>query len=177
MEPEVGDRDSSGSQGADTDWKRSVGGLVLLIPVLGFLWVVLHYVPKLGDVMETAADRLVERGAAEEAPSEMEENGALPEETPGKGGSPGSDSVSAREGGSLLGAFRAQIIEQLGGDGVEVRHLALSDDETRMVAALRVVDGEGESELIEVFFERDEFGRYRSTKDAPMEEPLTLWSE
>lgn len=46
-----------------------------------------------------------------------------------------------------------------------------------MVAALRVVDGEGEAELIEVFFERDEFGRYRSTMDAPIEEPLTLWSE
>ncbi|MEM6279958.1 MAG: hypothetical protein AAF733_10800, partial [Verrucomicrobiota bacterium] len=73
--------------------------------------------------------------------------------------------------------FKAQLAEQLGGEVVaEVRHLALSDDEARMVAAITWKDGR-QPPLVEIFFERDEFGRYLSTEDAPLEAPITLWAE
>jgi hypothetical protein len=74
--------------------------------------------------------------------------------------------------------YRSQIVEQLGGpDRVELRHLAIADDGKKMVAALKVIDDDGNSRLIEIIFERDEFGRYLSTADAPVDEPLKLWKE
>ena len=74
--------------------------------------------------------------------------------------------------------YRAQIVEQLGGpERAEVRYLALSDDSSEMVVSLKVTDAEGEEKLIEVFFERDNFGRYLSTGDSPLESQLTLWTD
>jgi hypothetical protein len=166
-------------------WKSQVLGLVTLLPVLGLLWLALTWTPKLGDWMGSKADWIL----GEESMAEDETVGAVPGETnplladpPGESTEPESGEKSPPEkpgpGDSMVVGFRSQIVEQLGGAGrVEVRHLALSEDEARMVAALKLLDSDGKSELVEVFFEQDEFGRFHSVEYSPIEKPVKLWSE
>ncbi|MDF1862852.1 MAG: hypothetical protein P1U87_21730 [Verrucomicrobiales bacterium] len=142
---------------------------LVLIPALGILWLVIHYLPGFGDWMGKLSDQVVGEVTAG-GTSDEEEEGGKEESTPSTA-SPDSAPSPATD-------YRSQIVEQMGGpDRVEVRHLALADDEKKMVAALQVIDNEGNSRLIEVFFERDEFGRYLSTGDSPVDQPLKLWKE
>jgi hypothetical protein len=140
---------------------------LVLIPVLGVLWLVVHYLPKFGDWMGAQTDRIV----GEVRAGNSSGKGARGPENVPSAASP--DSAS-----SPVPGYRSQIVEQLGGpDRVELRHLAIADDGKKMVAALKVIDDDGNSRLIEIIFERDEFGRYLSTADAPVDEPLKLWKE
>lgn len=189
------------------DLGDSLRAALVLLPVLGVLWLVITYLPHFGDWMGEKADAVVESveggSAGESVPDEpaprepgveAPEGGVDPEtpESPaardGSGGKAGESGSTADPPGTSVGTeasddslapFRRQILEQLGGpERVEVRHLARSDDGARMVAALRLSGEAGEAaRLVEVFFERDDFGRYLSTEDAPVESRLTLWPE
>lgn len=146
--------------------KNQILALLTLLPVVGVLWLLIQYLPVVGDWMGETADKVVSGAEMVELSPQDE---AKPAETPQPALPPERQSPDF---------FREQIVEQLGGaDRVEVRHLALSDDETRLVAALQLTDDEGGKELVEVFFERDEFGRYLSTDDSPVDHPLKLWAE
>ncbi len=172
--------------------KNQIVALLTLLPVLGILWLTMQYLPKFGDWMGAKADSVVksvsgdtdsdssgEAPAVSDDPGELEDPGPSSEVVPV---APGRDSLSARGPVSSADTARAefisQIVEQLGGEGkVEVRHLAVSDDGERIVAALKLFEGTEGGRLVEVFFERDEFGRFHSSEDSPVSEKLVLWSE
>jgi len=165
--------------------------LLTLLPVLGVLWLVMTYLPKFGDWMGAKADSVVqtvtgEKSSEEAAPVENEEvtvgdqvdlsEMAVPLDAT----VPDVANVRTNNEASLLvtAEFETQIIEQLGGpQRAEVRHLAISDDGERIVAALKLKSEDGGGSLIEVFFERDEFGRFLSSEESPVSGRLTLWGE
>lgn len=153
--------------------KNQIIALLTLLPVLGILWLVVQYLPALGDWMGKAVDEVVTTDEA----SKNEDQEKPPE--PDIGEKPfGVSSDPLQELSVSTTSYREQIIEQMGGaDLAEVRHLAISDDQEKMVVALQITDTSGERQLIEVFFERDEFGRYLSTADSPVETQLKIWSE
>lgn len=147
--------------------KNQVVGLLILLPVLGAFWFLAQFLPQFGDwlggTVESAVvdDTPIEGAEAEVEKHDLEEEAVPEEKDPSAGGS-----------------FRDQIVEQLGGpDRAEVRHLAVSDDGSRMVVALKIFDEKGKGKLIELFFERDEFGRYLSEEDSPVETKITVWKD
>lgn len=146
--------------------KNQVVGLLILLPVLGAFWFLAQFLPQFGDWLGGTVESAVgEQAAIEAKEAEVEKPDPEEEEVPEK---------YPRAGGS----FRDQIVEQLGGpDRAEVRHLAVSDDESRMVVALKIFDEKGKGKLIELFFERDEFGRYLSEEDSPVETKITVWKD
>ncbi|MDF1656574.1 MAG: hypothetical protein P1U58_03110 [Verrucomicrobiales bacterium] len=148
-----------------------LGSLMILLVVSGAIWVLFKYLPAAGDWMGKAVDEVI---AIDEA-DEKEEKPSKPESG---GKSSGVSSDPPKDSSVSMFSYREQIIEQMGGqDLVEVRHLAISDDKEKMVVALQVTDASGEKQLVEMFFERDEFGRYLSTADSPGETQLKLWAE
>jgi len=152
--------------------KNQIVALLTLLPVVGVLWLLVEYLPAAGDWIGETVDGVVSVDDKEEAENleeaVVETEAVVPEVPVIEAGIPRANPDS----------FRQQIVEQLGGVGrAEVRHLAVSDDETRLVAALEVTSPEGAKKLIEVFFERDEFGRYLSSDDSPVDTPLKLWAE
>ena len=169
-----GDDDGSGKK--EVSPKNQLVGLLLLLVVFGILWGIAKGMPILNTWMDEKRVAIMEgeSGAGEKenaetpapAPAVAQNDNSAPFPAAPQMVTPSTD------------RFRSQIMEQMGGaEKVEVRHLAISDDEKRMVAALRLAGEGGEAELIEVFFERDEFGRYLSTEDSPVDVPLKLWSE
>ena len=184
----------SAAEGEPASPKNQLVALLTLLPVLGVLWLVMQYLPKLGDWMGDKAESVV--GAAtvgensdskadasvEAAPQENStDTVATPPSESGRPASIDSEASShalVSESSAEKAGLKAQIIEQLGGsNNVEVRHLAISDDSERMVAALKINDDSGAGGLVEVFFDRDEFGRFISSGDSPVPEKLVLWSE
>lgn len=174
--------------------KPSVGeqvrALLILLPVFGALFLLFHYLPGIGDRIGAVADRVTtsdsdDRSGDESAEWTTDSDPSEPARAPVEGAA--SDGETDRPGGGsrpdagCLDSYRAQIVEQLGGpDRVEVRHLAASDDGARLVAAVRFGDGDGEGpgpRLLEIYFERDEFGRFLSEDSEFVDERLTLWSE
>jgi hypothetical protein len=154
-----------------TALRSQLGALFILLPVFGVIWVLFRYLPAAGDWIGEKTDQVMERV---ETPGEVSE---IPASEPAELSGIAAGTPVTVKSGDLV-SFRQQILEQLSSAGrVEVRHLALSDDETRMVAALQLTEESGESRLVEVFFERDEFGRYLSTDDSPIGISLKLWSE
>lgn len=163
--------------------KNQLVALLTLLPVLGVLWLVMTYLPKFGDWMGDKADSVVQTVTGDES-SEATVVGDRVE--PSEKAAPIEATVAAvaneraNNGVSLLATaeFKTQIIEQLGGSQkAEVRHLAISDDGERIVAALKLKSEDGGGSLVEVFFERDEFGRFLSTEESPIPDRLTLWGE
>ncbi|MEM6915314.1 MAG: hypothetical protein AAF491_02015 [Verrucomicrobiota bacterium] len=156
--------------------RGQLGALVVLLLVAGTVWLLFQYLPVFGDWLGGKANEIV--GRETEVEKEGRETGISPPEpeislaeVPPDQSSP----ISASRG--TLDHFRKQLVEQLGGDSVVVvRHLALSDEEDRMVAAIAWKDGR-EPALAEVFFERDEFGRYLSSEGAVSDSEIKLWSE
>ncbi|MDF1741078.1 MAG: hypothetical protein P1U86_18090 [Verrucomicrobiales bacterium] len=161
--------------------KNQMVALLTLLPVLGILWLTMQYLPKFGDWMGEKADSVVSAVSGEESA------GAPAKDSQGSPAEGGADETGLKPSpkvspvvkvASGTAEFKSQIIEQLGGiDKVEVRHLAVSDDGERIVAALKLGDGPAGGSLIEVFFDRDEFGRFISTEDSPVSERLVLWGE
>ncbi|MEM7601040.1 MAG: hypothetical protein AAF357_06445 [Verrucomicrobiota bacterium] len=154
--------------------KNQVGALLVLLVVFGAVWGLFKILPEVGDWIGDTADTVITKEGEELLPVSTVEP-----PPPAKESSPEReiDPVST-ESPNQLDFYRQQIIEQLGGEEkVEVRHLALSQDETRMVVALKIKAVEAGSGLVEVFFEQDEFGRFLSTDDSPLDELLKLWSE
>lgn len=153
-------------------WQGKVGAMATLALVLGFLWLVFQYLP-------TASDWLAGKTTAVLV---SEEEGKVDIELPVE---PSKEvRVPLKEeklrtpvrSASALDYFRTQLVEQWQGEGeMEVRHLALSDDETRMVAALQI-RREEEISLVEVYLERDEFGRYLSKDDSELGFSFKIWS-
>ncbi|MEM1444394.1 MAG: hypothetical protein AAGF67_18760, partial [Verrucomicrobiota bacterium] len=144
------------------------------------VWLLFQYLPLFGDWLGEKADDVVGTQTDEEI-EEVQTEVPPPEpvaalvETETEQNPDGSPPIQAPDG--KLGHFRSQLVEQLGGDSVvTVRHLALSDDESRMVAAIAWKDGR-EPALAEIFFERDEFGRYLSSDDAAVKTQIKLWSD
>ncbi len=71
---------------------------------------------------------------------------------------------------------RRVILDALGGDErVEVRHIAFSDDGEAMVAAVIFRDPDGTARPEEILFAKDQFGRYVSEGDAPIERTIKIW--
>lgn len=169
-----GDGDGPGKK--EVSPKNQLVGLLLLLVVFGILWGIAKGMPLLNTWMDEKRVAIMEgeSGAGEKEAAET------PAPDPAMTQNDQSAPTPAVPQATALSTdrFRSQIIEQMGGaEKVEVRHLAISDDEKRMVAALRLAGEGGEARLIEVFFERDEFGRYLSTEDSPVDVPLKLWSE
>ena len=151
--------------------KNQIVALLTLLPVLGILWLTMQYLPKFGDWMGAKADSVVKSVSGD---TDSDSSGEAPavSDDPGELEDPVSSADTARA------EFISQIVEQLGGERkVEVRHLAVSDDGERIVAALKLFEGTEGGRLVEVFFERDEFGRFHSSEDSPVSEKLVLWSE
>lgn len=174
--------------------KNQLVALLTLLPVLAVLWLVIQYLPKFGDWMGAKADSVVSAVSGEggsspdangpEGPSSQDESINAVAALPAESGqsilkkSPIESHGSVSDSTPMKAGFEAQIIDQLGGSGkVAMRHLAISDDNERMVAALKINDESGGNDLIEVFFDRDEFGRFVSTEDSPVSEKLVIWSE
>ncbi len=169
--------------------RNQMVALLTLLPVLGVLWLTMHYLPKFGDWMGEKADSVVSAVGVEE--SEEEGDAVKVEVSQGSAAEGEPDKVALEASGEALtlvkpggmteggtAHFKSQIIEQLGGaEKVEVRHLAVSDDGERIVAALKLGKAPAGGGLVEVFFDRDEFGRFISTEDSPVSERLVLWSE
>ncbi|MGY8639704.1 MAG: hypothetical protein ACKVJU_01275 [Verrucomicrobiales bacterium] len=44
-----------------------------------------------------------------------------------------------------------------------------------MIASLKITPESGDAKLIEVLFERDDFGRYISIEDSPLDTQITIW--
>ena len=183
--PETGDGSavdvSSKKAGRNqTSTADQLKAVLVLIPVLGFLWLVIQYLPKAG---EWIGDRTGQLLGSEESAGKGEDAEKEPAPEPGNRESEAAGSVSQAGGKekkppAANSDYRSQIVEQLGGpDRAEVRYLALSDDASGIVASLKVTAENGEADLVEVFFERDNFGRYISTEDSPIDTKLTLWTE
>jgi len=155
----------------EVSMKNQLLGLVLLLLVFGVLYLVMQGMPKLTGWIDSKRVEIV--GGAEKKIEEGTETAELePELSEEPAAEVAEKKMPARSG------YAEQIVEQLADSGkVEVRHLAISDDETKMVAALRM-EREGEkAKLFEIFFERDEFGSYISTGDAPVDTELILWKD
>ncbi|MDF1826538.1 MAG: hypothetical protein P1U68_17980 [Verrucomicrobiales bacterium] len=154
---------------ADPGVKNQLLALFTLLPVLGLLWLLIQYLPAVGDWMGEAADKVV----GTEEPGDREDKAS-----PSEPDIPVLASGTVEATADTKGSYREQIVEQLGGSGtVELRHLAISDDREKMVAALELAEESGGKRLIEIFFERDEFGRYLSTEDSPLDFQIKLWGE
>ena len=71
---------------------------------------------------------------------------------------------------------KSQILEAIGGaERGQVRHVSFSDDASKMIASLKMTPESGEAKLIEVIFERDDFGRYISSENSPLDTPIKIW--
>ncbi len=170
--------------------KNQLVALLTLLPVLGVLWLLMQYLPKLGDWMGDKAGSMASAVSGKEnfplVAINTEEPVSEKNSTEGEIGSLVSDSKERADKGPLAPSdstsqkesYRSQIVEQFGGaEKVEIRHLSVSNDSERMVVALKVHHESEDSALIEVFFERDDFRRYISSEDSPVPEKLVLWSE
>lgn len=146
--------------------KSQVGALVVLVLVFGAIWLLFRYLPAGGDWIAEKTGQVIGDAPAEEEGTEKLLSTTVETET------------NAVPRGEIPGSYREQIVAQLGGPGrVEVRHLALSQDGTRMVAALQLTGEDGKKRLVEVFLEEDEFGRFLSAEDSPDGVALKLWSD
>lgn len=68
---------------------------------------------------------------------------------------------------------RIQISKALG-EKASVEHVAFSRDDSTMVAAIRMTDS---GEILEIYFEMDEFGRYISVPDSPVDKEIKIWKK
>lgn len=148
--------------------KNQMLGLVLLLVVFGVIYLIMKGMPKMNEWIDTKRKAFVEGVEVPAVKSSSEPEPGIP---------PAEVEVEEKKARPDP-EYGAQIVEQLAGMGeVEVSHLAISEDETEMVAALRVEKEGSEARLFEVFFERDKFGRYISTPDSPVDVELKLWQE
>lgn len=176
------ENEAEGKANATEGAKGQVKALLTLVPVLGVLWAIVHFLPKFTDWTEKKMEGLNSDGAvavsekpgsipAGEGGIEAESLEAKVEET--------AEPVVSSASGELKEYLQLQLIEQLGGpEKIEVRHIALTEDETRMVAAVKIIEDEQGSHILrEIYFERDEFGRYEPREDSEFAERLKLWSD
>ena len=77
---------------------------------------------------------------------------------------------------SKIEIARGQILEALGGpEKVVVKHVAISKDETSLVAAVIFQDAPPPQKLVEIYFEQDNYERYVSMPDSPVPNVIKIW--
>ena len=167
-EPQLDEKitDAQKGRAGKVNPKDQAAGVLLLLIVAAGLWAFLKIVP-------AQLDRLMGgltggNGAGIESPEKE-----LPAAPAGKSHA----AAVVKEIPLSLESAGRQIVEQLGGAGkVELRHLAFSDDGSRLAAALKE-SGEG-GQLFEMIFERDEFGRFVADHDSGGQQlHVTIWPQ
>ncbi len=178
--------------------KNQVFGILVLIAVFGLLWLITKGMGPLGEFLGSGLSKTI--GSVKvEGPVELKAEGES--QTAGAGAieprpvpqakvrlikaplaeqNSEPDSVRSNSVDETLPIpedfVRQQIVETLGGDAkVEVRHLAFSDDVKRLIASVKLMSAGKEARLTEIIFERDEFGRYNSTENSPVDIPIKIW--
>lgn len=153
---------------------RTATGLAILLLALGILWSLAKYGPDgadwIGDRTRKVFGLTIDVEGSPESIDTVETR-AMEEEKKGNDASP-SSTRGGNEDPRVRGA-RNQISRALG-EGFSVEHVAFSRDDSAMVAALRLTDS---GEILEIYFEMDEFGRYVSVPDSPVDKEIKIWKE
>ncbi len=147
---------------------EKVKGILLLLLVGAVLLLFLVFVPKWLDqyagkitdgITGTIDGAMGAETGEQEEPDKADQKSESPEADSEK--TDQAEGVAATKGGHSVASVKKQLTAALGGkERVEVRFVAIPEKQDKMVAALKGYDGEGGSRLFELFFDKDEYGRF-----------------
>ena len=162
------------------DLRNHVRGIVILVAVCVLLWTLSKYGPGGADWLGNQTKALfglkpsvtaVETKESEpKKPDQIEPLNPKEKEKP--------EAKNEVIGDPRIANATKTILETLGGpEKVIVQHVAISSDDTSMVAAIKLIEPDGTFRLEEIFFEQDDFGRYISAEDSPVEPVIKIWKQ
>jgi hypothetical protein len=166
------------------DLKKATSGILVLVVVCSILWALSKFGPTGANWISSQTQQLlgIDSGTPVEVdiPKPSEPIVAEPPEPPVLST---PQPVPVPEKGKVTGNpkidnARRQLIEALGGpEKALVKHIAISEDEKSMVAAVRFLQDDKPDEMLEIYFDKDNFGRYISAPDAPVDQEIKIWNE
>ncbi|MDF1751519.1 MAG: hypothetical protein P1U89_01970 [Verrucomicrobiales bacterium] len=187
-ETEKAEPESTGTARDPLEIKSVATGVMLLVAVCSVFWVIAKLGPIGADWLNVQTQKLTGIQAVSPSPSSE----TTPEPAPEPAAEPKPEPVipvappaappvtppnpTPPPKLSHTESARQQIQEALGGpEKVVVRHIAISEDELSMVAAINFLESDNPKKLVEIYFTKDEFRRYKSTEDSPVDEEITVW--